>query len=115
MRQILTRQIVALGYAVLEARGGREAVATFERRGPEIGVVLLDVTMPDMMGDRVLRELQRVRPDLPALVMSGYSADDIHDLFAGTSVAKFLQKPFSLAALQAALIAAAGAPEPPPR
>ena len=115
VRQILARQIVALGYAVLEARGGREAVTTFARRGAEIGVVLLDVTMPDMNGDRVLRELQRVRPDLPALVMSGYVADDIHDLFAGTRVTQFLHKPFSLATLQAALLAAAGAPEPRPR
>ncbi len=110
VRRSLARQIVALGYAVLEAHGGLEGVAMFGRHGAEISAVLLDVTMPDMNGDRVLRELQRVRADLPALVMSGYTTGDIHDLFTGTRVAKFLQKPFSLASLQAALAGATGDP-----
>ena len=111
VRRSLARQIVALGYAVLEARGGREGVAMFQRHGAEVDVVMLDVMMPDMNGDLVLRELQGVRPDLPAVVMSGYTTDDIHDLFTGTRVAEFLQKPFSLASLRAALGAALGGPK----
>jgi two-component system cell cycle sensor histidine kinase/response regulator CckA len=111
VRRSLARQIVALGYAVLEARGGLEGVALFQRHGAEVDVVMLDVMMPDMNGDLVLRELQRVRPDLPAVVMSGYTTDDIHDLFTGTRVAEFLQKPFSLASLRAALVAALGGPK----
>lgn len=110
VRRSLARQILALGYGVLEACGGLEGVAMFEHHGPEVSVVLLDVTMPDMNGDRVLRELQRTRPDLPALVMSGYTTSDIHDLFSGTRVTQFLQKPFSLASLQAALDGATGDP-----
>ena len=110
VRRSLARQIIALGYGVLEARGGLEGVAMFRRHASEVSVVLLDVTMPDMNGDRMLRELQHVRPDLPALVMSGYTTSDIHDLFSDTRVAQFLQKPFSLASLQAALDGATGDP-----
>ncbi len=111
VRRLLARQLIALGYAVLEARGGLEGVAMFQRHSAEISAVLLDVTMPDMSGDHVLRELQRVRADLPALVMSGYTTGDIRDLFIGTHVAEFLQKPFSFASLQAALARAVGRPD----
>lgn len=109
VRRVLTRQLVSLGYEVLQASGGREGVDLFHRHAAEIGVVLVDVNMPDMNGDRVLRELQRQRPDLPCLVMSGgYTTHDLHQLFAGIRVDGFMQKPFSFEGLQRALASVVG-------
>jgi two-component system cell cycle sensor histidine kinase/response regulator CckA len=100
VRVALARQLVGMGYAVVEAGGGVEGVEQFRRHAAQVRVVLLDVTMPDMNGDRVLREIQSVRPDVPALVMSGYAARDVRELFAGCPVVGFLQKPFAVEVLQ---------------
>jgi two-component system cell cycle sensor histidine kinase/response regulator CckA len=88
------------GVQVMEARGGVEGVELFRRLAAQVRVVLLDVTMPDMNGDRVLREIQSVRRDVPALVMSGYSSRDVRELFADCPVVGFLQKPFGVEVLQ---------------
>ncbi len=103
VRAVLARQLVGMGYAVVEARGGVEGVEQFRRHAAQVRVVLLDVTMPDMNGDRVLREIQSIRPDVPALVMSGYSSRDVRELFAGCPIVGFLQKPFTTEVLQGLL------------
>jgi two-component system cell cycle sensor histidine kinase/response regulator CckA len=100
VRQVLARQLTGMGYQVIEARGGVEGVELFRRLAAQVRVVLLDVTMPDMNGDRVLREIQSVRRDVPALVMGGYSSRDVRELFADCSVVGFLQKPFGVEVLQ---------------
>lgn len=110
VRMALERQLTGMGYAVVEACGGVEGVEQFRRHAAEVRVVLLDVTMPDMNGDRMLREIRSVRPDVPALVMSGYSARDVRELFAGCPVVGFLQKPFALEELQGLLAEVADRP-----
>lgn len=73
---------------------GLEAIREFERRPQEIRIVVLDVTMPDLNGEHVLRELRRVRPDVPVLLCSGYSQEELSQRFAPEDMAVFLQKPY---------------------
>ncbi|HEY3497991.1 MAG TPA: PAS domain-containing protein, partial [Polyangiaceae bacterium] len=95
--QLLLRD---LGFDVLEAPSGRDAIREFEARAEEIRVVVLDVTMPDLSGDQVLGELRRRRPDLKILLCSGYAEEEMRDRFSSEDMANFLQKPYTRNALK---------------
>jgi len=98
--QLLLRD---LGFEVLSAASGRDAIREFERHADEIRVVLLDVTMPDLSGDQVLGELRRRRADLKVLLCSGYAEDEMKERFSSQDMASFLQKPYTRTALQTRL------------
>jgi len=88
-----------LGYQVISARGGREALALFRRDPAGVDLVILDMIMPEMSGSQVFAELRRIRPDLPVLLSSGYSVDsDIARILVQGSNG-FIQKPFDLKTL----------------
>ncbi len=67
----------SIGFDVLATGTGRDAIREFERRATEVKLVVLDVTMPDLNGDQVLEELRRCRPDVPVLLCSGYSEEEM--------------------------------------
>ena len=83
----------ALGFRVTEAATGREAVDLLQADPGRYALALLDMTMPGMDGRETLAALRTVRPDLPVVVMSGYSESDLTDLPVGPTL-HFLQKPF---------------------
>ena len=83
------------GYRVLTARDGGEAIRIFEENAEEVGLVLLDLTMPVMGGDDVIGVLKSGRDDLSVIVMSGYNEAEVEKKFAGKGVSGFLQKPFT--------------------
>ncbi len=86
-----------LGYRVLLARTGKEAVELAKTFDGQIDLALLDIKLPDMDGGRVYPLIMEARPDMKVIVCSGYSihgpAQDILD--AGAEA--FMQKPFSIA------------------
>jgi len=77
VRKITRIMLESLVYTVLMAGDGAGAVALFKEQRDRIDIVLLDVIMPGMNGDQVLRELRRLRPDVNRVFMSGYAADVI--------------------------------------
>jgi PAS domain S-box-containing protein len=89
-----------LGYGVLEARGGNEALATLATH-PEVRLLFTDVVMPDMNGRRLAEEAQKRRPDLRVLFTTGYTRNAIvHNGVLEPGV-NLLQKPASLEQLAA--------------
>ena len=62
--------------------------------------MLLDLTMPELAGDATLRELRRHWPQLPVVLMSGYSEADVREHLGGQEPSAFLQKPFRTADLR---------------
>jgi PAS domain S-box-containing protein len=82
------------GFTVLTASDGGEALDIIGERGQAVVGVLLDLTMPGRRGTETLQELRRLRADLPVVLMSGYSEQDVTDLVRGESLVGFLQKPF---------------------
>jgi len=90
----------SLGYAVIELANGQEALAALRSPDSPAQVVLTDVVMPKMNGPELARQLAEHRPELPVVFMSGYSRDVEPRPPAD---APFLDKPFSLGALAAAL------------
>jgi PAS domain S-box-containing protein len=82
------------GFRVRTAADGREALEVCLRDGREFAAVLLDLTMPRMDGLEVLRQLRDLGADLPVLVMSGYSEQDVASRLAGLGTTDVIQKPF---------------------
>ena len=83
------------GYRVIEASSGQEAIDLFRARSHEIMLVVTDMVMPHMSGDKALRDMRTVRPDLPALFISGYTEENsqIHTQLDGQTA--LLMKPIT--------------------
>lgn len=89
------RLLHRLGLQVLNAEDGVAGLAQLAAHRDEIGLILLDVTMPRMGGDEVLRILRENGCVTPVILMSGYATDDMRSRFDGENLAGFLQKPFA--------------------
>ena len=87
------------GYRTIEAKDGREAVELFRQFAPEIGLVLLDLTMPFMNGEEVLREIKKIVPAVQVVLSSGFNEVEAVRCFTGKGLAGFLQKPYTASAL----------------
>jgi len=108
VRRLAERMLRALGFEVVCAADGREALEAFEAPGTPIRAVLLDLTMPRMDGREACRELHRRRPQLPVVLSSGYDVHEGADHAAGLPFSGYLQKPYRLADLARVLRAALG-------
>ena len=102
------RMLGALGFEVVVAADGVEALARLEEQGQRVRGVLLDLTMPRMDGEATLRGIRASAPDLPVVLCSGYDVLERQERFADLPFSGFLQKPFRLAELEQALRHALG-------
>lgn len=93
IRALAQRVLSDLGYDVVLARNGREAVEAFRRSG-KVSLVVLDVVMPGKGGREAFEEMRREVPGLVAVFMSGYAGDALGDLLSSGDDRLFLQKPF---------------------
>jgi CheY-like chemotaxis protein len=82
------------GFSVLTASNGAAGVDLFRKHSDEIMAVLLDMTMPNMNGEEAFREMQKIRSDVLAVLVSGYNEEEIRARFSGESFAGFLHKPY---------------------
>ena len=89
------------GARVLSADDGAAAIALVAQHGPEIALVLLDLTMPGMNGAQTLEQLRRLAPEVPVILMSGYDEQDARGMCDPEQLAGFIQKPFDLDSLLA--------------
>jgi len=103
VRTVTEHLLRSLGFDVCACGTGLEAIREFERRAAEIRVVVLDVTMPDLNGEQVLKELRRLRRDVPVLLCSGYSQEELSQRFSAEDMAAFLQKPYRFDAFKGCL------------
>lgn len=112
----VTQQIVMrIGFSTAVADSGAEGVRVLEDRRDEVECVLLDMSMPGMDGAETFQALQEVRPDLPVILISGFPEDDLRDHFNGHRPFAFLQKPFSISDVDAALRRATAGSKPAER
>lgn len=103
VRSVARSMLERAGYAVIEACDGQDAVVKFQARASEIRAVVLDMTMPHLDGEACFREIRRIRQDIKVLMTSGYNEQDVVSRFTGKGLAGFLQKPYTLNQLLAAL------------
>jgi CheY-like chemotaxis protein len=94
VRNVLVRMFERAGYRVLAAKNGREAVTLLEQHREDVRLAVLDVVMPELSGPEAYTRLVALRPDLPALFISGY-ADDTRAATRIPPGVKLLEKPVS--------------------
>ncbi len=88
-----------LGYHVLEAKTGKEAIDIAESFDGNIDLALLDIKLPDMDGGLLYPIIKKARPDLKVIVCSGYAIDGPAQEILEAGAHDFLQKPYSLEVL----------------
>jgi len=85
-----------LGYEVLLANGGKEALRVFDENKDRIDLLILDLIMPDLGGEIVYERIKSSRPDLRVILSSGYSAEGQADDILKKGCDGFIQKPYNL-------------------
>lgn len=103
VRKVGGQMLQGLGFQAIIAASGREGLEVFREQAGEIDCVILDLTMPEMGGDEVFRELRRVRSDACVILSSGYNEEDVTRRFLGEGLAGFVQKPYTRSNLQKTL------------
>lgn len=87
------------GYKVLTAHTPGEALAKAERFEGQIHLLVTDVVMPKMNGKELTERIEKIKPDIKVLYMSGYTGDFIVNRGILEDDVHFLQKPFSVNSL----------------
>ncbi len=95
VRKVIQEMLKAMGYEVLTAKGGKEAIRLYKRYQASIDLVLLDIIMPDMGGKEVYGHLKKIDPGVRALLLSGYNMDRETMEIMAQGRSGFIQKPFS--------------------
>ena len=90
-----------LGHTVIPAMSGEEALEKFSQHRQEIGCVVLDLTMPGMDGKEIYVKLRELSPDLPIIIASGLTVDQVLTEFGNIEIqpASIIQKPYQVASL----------------
>ncbi len=92
-----------LGYKVLLASNGKEAVRIYNEKKDEIDLVLLDMIMPEMAGKETNSKLREINPDVKVILASGYSQNGKATEILNEGASGFIQKPFRMDELSKAI------------
>jgi PAS domain S-box-containing protein len=104
VRQVMESMLASLGYRVVLAGNGREAVDCYRARGAEIDLVILDLTMPLMDGLTCFRELKTLDPGVNVIVATGHSLEGAAQTMLDEGALCRVQKPFAKADISDALV-----------
>jgi len=83
-----------LGYNVITAENGSQAVAVFSEQQASIDLVILDMVMPVMNGKECFAEMKKLKPDLKVVISSGFMRDEDLEPMKAAGVKSFIHKPF---------------------
>ena len=97
--EVGTRMLQFLGYNVLRARDGQEALDLYKQNQNQLDVVILDMNMPGMNGAMVYDRLKTIQPNVKVLIASGYFDNHCVRNILKNGFTDFIQKPFNTAAL----------------
>jgi DNA-binding response OmpR family regulator len=112
-RRVAERLLRSLGFEVLVAHDPGGAERLLAAHGDQIGLVMLDLFLGPALGSDLASRLDRDRPALPVLMMSGATREICDGLDVLGQHRRFIEKPFSLATLSAALDALLVGPAAP--
>jgi two-component system, cell cycle sensor histidine kinase and response regulator CckA len=95
VRRLAARMLVTIGYRVLEARDGQEAMRVLQRSAQRINAVLTDIAMPGIGGRQLGETIAECWPRIRVLYMSGFPAQRMVNEGALDPNHPFIQKPFT--------------------
>jgi two-component system, cell cycle sensor histidine kinase and response regulator CckA len=99
LREAMYELLTEMDYEVKVEETGREAIKTFVEHPGEFDLVLTDLMMLDMMGDKIAERISSIRPDIPIVVMTGTPDNLPHGKAKAAGVCKVLGKPLTKAEL----------------
>ena len=111
IRWSLRERLETAGYEVLEAETGLEALAAFKARA--VGLVLVDLSLPELDGLGVLERVKRERPACPVIVMTAYDSPGTAERARALGAAHFVTKPFDFDRLLGLVSSALPPPDRP--
>lgn len=103
VRSTVRRMLGRAGFVVLEADSAGAAATIWEQRRDDVALLITDTMLGDDFGDVLLRRMRADRPDVPAIVISGMTADMAQSNRDYPVNVEFLEKPFTMAGLLAAV------------
>ena len=92
-----------MGYEVDARTSSVEALELFKSQPDRFDMVITDMTMPNMTGDMLARELIKIRPDIPIILCTGFSEKITEEKAKGIGIRKFILKPISMSDLAKAI------------
>ncbi len=95
VRTITKTMLMALGFTIIEAAHGKEALHLFRKHMEDITMVVTDLGMPEMDGYVLFRELKNLRRELPIIISTGFGDIDVTSRIARDEVSGLLVKPFN--------------------
>jgi len=103
VRRTGRRLLERIGYRIILAADGKEALETYNNYRDEISVVIVDFSMPDMDGKEVFLRLKDMDPSVRVIICSGFGRETLPEEWQTEDLAGFIQKPFSLEQLSTEL------------
>jgi len=104
--QVASAMLRSLGYQVITAGNGAEAVACYRKSGGKIDLAIIDLEMPEMDGHECFRAIRQICPEAKAILTTGYNLDQLARASLEMGMVGFIAKPFELSQLSAAIQAA---------
>ncbi len=99
IRKVLKENLTKLGYNIKEAENGLEALQILEENNFNFDLIISDLIMPEMDGYDFYKELQKRKPDIKFLFISGYTDDTLDEIGIKLNKINFLKKPFNISEL----------------
>lgn len=96
VRGVLASMLGTMGFESVEAKNGDEGLAAFTNAGDTFVACVIDLTMQGMGGMELLERIREVDPEVPVVLVSGYSPHEVRQKEAKSPNISFLQKPFTL-------------------
>ena len=115
LRQLTHLALKTLGYRVVEATNGEEAVEVAQAELPDL--ILMDLSMPHLDGFAAIHRIRRLLGlrDVPVIAFSAHSAEDVREDALAAGCCEYITKPVNLDILKAAVERCIGAAEDPAR
>jgi PAS domain S-box-containing protein len=99
LRLAVAKMLRRNGVSVMEAEDGTAALGRLREHGDQIGLVLLDITLPGAPSREVFAEARRRRPDMKVILTSAYGQKTVDETFQGMEIDAFIRKPYQLGEL----------------
>ena len=91
-----TEMLELLGFTVMVARSGKEAIEVYKKSREAIDLVILDMILPEMNGSEIYDEIKAINPEVKVLLSTGYSVNGPATEIMEKGCNGFIQKPFTI-------------------
>ncbi|GMW02975.1 MAG: hypothetical protein AMXMBFR84_41110 [Candidatus Hydrogenedentota bacterium] len=103
VRDVGSRLLYSMGFNVILAEDGEQALSTLKEHMGEISCAVIDLTMPRLNGVDTFRAMRELNPNLPVVLSSGYDQSDVSHHISDDRITGFVQKPYTAKELTRAL------------